>query len=53
MVTKLIIIMLAAAAFGWGLSTLVHHSEQTLRPGTTPSACNEWTGSGCATQFER
>ena len=53
MTVKIIIIALSAAAFGWGLSSLVEHSEQSLPPGVPQSTCDEWAGGDCASRFER
>ncbi|MEO3386354.1 hypothetical protein [Mesorhizobium sp. CAU 1741] len=53
MTVKLIIIMLTAAAFGWGFSNLVEHSDQSMRPGMPQNTCDEWQGDDCSTQFDR
>lgn len=53
MTVKLILIALGAAVFGWGLSSFVEHTSQTIRPENARLACQDWDGSGCARQFER
>lgn len=45
---KLLLIVLAAAAFGWGFSTLVERTDQTIRPQNAKLACQDWAGNGCA-----
>ncbi|WP_161601179.1 hypothetical protein [Neoaquamicrobium microcysteis] len=53
MTTKLILIVFAAAAFGWGFSALVEHADQTVRPDNPRVACNEWSSEGCMPSMER
>ena len=45
---KLVLIALVAAAFGWAFSSLVQHSDQTIRPENARLACQDWAGDGCA-----
>ncbi len=53
MTIKLFIIVLVAAAFGWGFSELVEQSDNTLRPENGRYACEQWSGNDCTRQFER
>lgn len=53
MTTKLILIVLAAAAFGWGFSALVQHSDRAIRPENARLACQDWTADGCASPSRR
>lgn len=53
MTVKLIIIVVAAAAFGWGFSEIVEQSSDPLRPDANRYACDQWAGGDCARQFER
>ena len=53
MTTKLIIIVLAAAAFGWAFSELVEHSGQSGAVGDPGFACNDWAGNDWSTQVVR
>lgn len=47
MKTRLTLIALAAAAFGWGFSVLAKHPDQTIRPDNPGFACQEWQSEGC------
>lgn len=53
MKTKLILIALVAAAFGWGFSALVEHADQTIRPENARVACADWSGDGCVRSVDR
>jgi hypothetical protein len=53
MKVKLIVILLAAAGFGWGFSALVQHADQTIKPENAKVACNSWSGDGCARPIDR
>ena len=50
---KLLLIALVAATFGWGFSTLVERSDQSIRPENARFACQDWSGSGCARPIDR
>ena len=53
MKTRLILIVLAVAAFAWGFSALVEHSGQTMRPESAGVPCEDWTGEDCAARLRR
>lgn len=53
MVLKLLTIVVCAAAFGWGFSALVRHSEQAIGPEGQRVACEQWAGEECSRQFLR
>lgn len=42
MKTRLTLIALAAAAFGWGFSVLAKQQDQMVRPHNPGFACQEW-----------
>jgi len=50
---RLIVIALCAAAFAWGFSELVRHSDGSMRSDSVKLACQDWAGDGCARTFER
>ena len=53
MTTKIILILLGAAAFGWGFSSLVRHSELAIGPEGQRVACEQWAGNECSNRFVR
>lgn len=53
MKTKLILIAVAAAAFGWGFAFLVEHSDQTIRSENPRATCQEWSGTNCVRVAQR
>lgn len=50
---RLTIVALAAAAFAWGFSALVHQTDTTMRTDSTRLSCQDWAGNSCARAFER
>lgn len=55
MTLKILLIVLGAAAFGWGFSELVEHSDQIgIRDAQRASlACQDWMGDSCERTFQR
>lgn len=53
MTVKLLLIVAFAAAFGWGFSSLVQHSELAIGPEGQRVACEQWAGNECAQRFVR
>lgn len=53
MTTKIILILLGAAAFGWGFSELVEHSGNAIRSPDSSAACQKWNGTDCERTFQR
>lgn len=53
MTAKLLFIVALAAAFGWGFSSLVKHSELAIGPEGQRVACEQWAGNECANRFVR
>lgn len=50
---RLIVIMLAAAAFAWGFAALVERSDPMMRLDDPGFACDEWAGEGCNGRVRR
>lgn len=53
MTAKLLLIVAMAAAFGWGFSSLVRHSELAIGPEGQRVACEQWAGNECSNRFVR
>jgi hypothetical protein len=53
MTLKILLIFAGAAAFGWGFSELVEHSDGNVRSQGAGLACQEWNSGSCERSFQR
>ncbi|WP_198476461.1 hypothetical protein [Aquamicrobium zhengzhouense] len=54
MTLKILLIIAGAAAFGWGFSEIVEHSDNSIRSSQDAGLnCQDWASGSCERTFER